>query len=211
MFYLEKTTNVVILIFFATALPMCGLQKSLERAMNAMESDVSDAPASKVLGRAGELTVDDANFYYANAAYDASSPEELSALSEGARRLVIQKILLRRLAVQKAFEEDLLSDPEAARYLWPRMEKLIEEYYYYKTGNFQQIEREVARMRPDDATLAEFMTENAAVRSAGASEAQVRAEQERILRRVQLQKMSEAREKAVRALLDSSPRLEVTP
>lgn len=210
MTYAEKSIKITILMI-AASLPMCGMQSSLERAMNAMESDVNDAPASKTLGRAGELTVDDANLYYANAAYDAASPEELAALSEGARRLVIQKILLRRLAVQRAFEEDLLEDPEAARFLWPRMEKLIEEYYYYKTGNFAQIEREVARMRPDDATLAEFMSENAAVRSAGASEAQVRAEQERILRRVQLQKMSEAREKAVRALIDSSPRLEVTP
>lgn len=164
-----------------------------------------------VYGSAGDITIGERQLYYANAAYGVSEPEDILALSDGARRLVIQKLLLRRLAIEAGEDEGYFSDEEAARYLAPRLEKLLEEYYYHRAAGVEAIYAEAERLKPNDEALRELLANDPTLKGKNLSVDQIRRERDVLIRRIARRRAEVARQKAIDELLKSSDPLEVSP
>lgn len=165
----------------------------------------------RLLGKSGDATVSEGDFLYSdgNRVVDADG---LKSISEGVRRLYIKKYLLRKLAIERGVSDDIYDSPEAAAFILPRLEKIMEEYYYHHEGKFGTIAaRTKKELRPDDAALDEFMKKNPAVKKAGADREQVEAEADRILGRVAEMRMSRERQKIIERLIKDSPPMEIFP
>lgn len=162
-----------------------------------------------VAGKAGDLILHEGELFYANAAYGVSTPEDIAGLSDGARRLVIQKLLLRRLAIERGESEGYYSGDEAARWLAPRLDKLLEEYYYHRAAGLAGVYAEAERLKPDDEALRELMKTDPALKGKPITLEQVRAERDVLIRRIARRRAEIARQKAIDELLKSSPALEI--
>lgn len=172
------------------------------------DSAYGEAPGA-VAGQAGDITLHDNELFYANAAYGVSTPKDIAGLSDGARRLVIQKLLLRRLAIERGADEGYYSGEEAARWLAPRLDKLLEEYYYHRAAGLDAVYAEAERLKPDDEALRELMANDPALKGKKITLEQVRAERDVLVRRIARRRAELARQKAVDELLKSSPALEI--
>lgn len=165
----------------------------------------------RVLGKSGDATVTEGSFLYSdgNRVVDAA---RLKSISEGVRRLYIKKHLLRQIAIARGIDDDIYDSPEAAAFILPRLEKIMEEYYYHHEGRFDSIAARTRKeLRPDDAALEEFVKKNPAVKKAGLGRKQVEAETDRVLGRVAEMRMSRERQKIIEQLLKDSPPMEIFP
>ena len=169
------------------------------------------AVAGRVLGKSGDHAVSEGDFLYSdgNRVVDA---QKLKGISEGVRRLYIKKHLLRQIAIAQGIEDDVYDSHEAAAFILPRFEKILEEYYYHHEGRFDSIAARTRKdLRPDDAALDEFTKKNPAVKQAGLKREQVAAETDRILDRVAEMRQSRERQKIIEGLIKESPPMEIFP
>ncbi|MCB1315378.1 MAG: hypothetical protein KDK27_05450 [Leptospiraceae bacterium] len=171
----------------------------------------SDTKDEKVYARSGNVTLMKSELQYANQAGRVLTPDEILELPEGARRLLLKKLLLRKIAISKGENEDIYGTPEAAAYLLPRIEQLLEEYYYHSAGDFAGIERETDRLKPGDAEIEEFLRTNPVAREENLSAEAVRQERDRIIQRLIRRRTAEARQKVIQDLLQEHPNMEVFP
>ncbi len=177
-----------------------------------LKKNQTEAAASgRTLGKSGTLSVTEGSFFYAdgNRVLDADG---LKPIAEGVRRLYIKKHLLRQLAIAKGIEENIFDSPEAAAFILPQLEKIMEEYYYHHEGRFASIEdRTRKELRPDDAALEEFVKTNSTIKKAGLGRKEVEAEADRILGRVAEVRISRERQKLIEQLLKDNPPMEIFP
>lgn len=80
-----------------------------------------------LLAEAGEVRVSEADFALAS---ESGSVSQLDRAQKEARTLALRRLALRRLAVAAGQSEGIYSSEEAARYIAPRLEKILEDYYY---------------------------------------------------------------------------------
>lgn len=208
---LTNFRHATILYCLLFTLGSCDSGAQLLEVTDEMREAAFGENESAVLGKSGDITIGRNELYYANAAYGVSSPEEILSLSESARRLVIQKLLLRRMAIQQGDERGYYSTDEAARYLAPRMEKLLEEYYYHKAAGMEQIYAEAEKLKPNDEALKELLATDPALKGKGLTVDQIRRERDVLIRRIARRRAEIARQKAIDELLQSYPPLEITP
>ena len=206
-FPLELCVASVLVLFLGA----CSPGKQLASSLEDLRDEAFGDSGSVVYGRAGDITIGANELYYANAAYGVSTPAEIEALSESAQRLVIQKLLLRRMAIQKGLDEGYYSTDEAARYLAPRLEKLFEEYYYHKAAGVEAIHAEAEKLKPDDEALKQLLETDPALQGKGLTVEQIRRERDVLVRRIARRRAELARQKAVDELLRNSPPLEIFP
>ncbi|MCR9145512.1 MAG: hypothetical protein NXI24_24950 [bacterium] len=208
IFNMRRAATLSLLIF-ATA--GCGVGDPLPGVAEDLREAAFGENAGEVYGSSGDISIRENELYYANAAYGVSSPEEILALSDSARRLVIQKLLLRRLAIQAGEERGYFGDEEAARYLAPRLEKLLEEYYFHRAAGVDAIYNEAEKLKPNDEALKELLATDPALKDKNLSVEQIRRERDVLVRRIARRRAEIARQKAVDELLKASDPLQITP
>ncbi|MBE7438194.1 MAG: hypothetical protein HS115_07020 [Spirochaetales bacterium] len=92
------------------------------------------------LARAGSIQVTKRNFFYATGSEVIDLPE-LELLPGEARQIVLKKVIARRLAIASGAKTGIYESEEAAKYILPRLEAILEDYYYLQqstqrgTGN----------------------------------------------------------------------------
>jgi hypothetical protein len=163
------------------------------------------AKKGTVLGRTGDVVVGETDFFYAMSDTAVLSSDDLKAMEPGVRKLTIKKELLRRAVVASGIREGLYSDREAAEFLVPRLERLLEEYYYYKKGGYADIERKTERAMPDDAALKELAEKDPGVKKAGAGVHELTRERARVSRRIAEQRFLEQRRKVIEDFVKTHP------
>ena len=204
----RKVTHFLIISSLFVSHLGCGT--NLTDAVEDLREDAYEGGGDAVYGKAGDIIIKKGELYYANAAYGVSGPDEIMALSDSARRLVIQKLLLRRMAIESGRDKGYYDSEEAARFLAPRMEKLLEEYYYHKATDADRIYAEAEKLKPDDEALREFLATDPALQGKGLTVEQIRRERDVLARRIARRREEIARQKAIDELLKSSPPMEIT-
>lgn len=166
---------------------------------------------SAIIAHQGPIKLSRNNIYYVNSAGRLLRNDEILALPEGARRLILKKVLLRQLAVHAGRSESLYNDAEALEYILPRMEKILENYYYYKKSNFTRIESEVQKLAPDERALQELLDHDSRLKGRALSVSDLKREKDRLLRRLVRRRQNRAREESIARLLNKYPPAEIVP
>ncbi|MBI3395735.1 MAG: hypothetical protein HY042_07870, partial [Spirochaetia bacterium] len=156
------------------------------------------------------VVVHEMDFFYSGSDGGELRASDLAGLDAGVRRTVIKKELLRRAVISAGVKEGIYADDEAVAYLLPRVERLLEDYYYYRKADFHGIQRSTVLNTPDNASLQEFARTNPIVKSAGADVKMLAAERDRMARRITEKRFTEARGRVIQEFLASHPRLEVS-
>lgn len=97
-------------------------------------------------GQAGDITVRESEFLYAEADGNVLDAKAFQALDASRRHLYMKKLLLRRLILQKGEQDGTFSEKESIAFLLPRLEQAMEDYYILKKSN-QRVREEMVRTR----------------------------------------------------------------
>ena len=105
--------------------------------------------------------------------------------------------------------EGLYDDAAAAAYLAPRLERLMEEYFFYRKANYPEIERRVKRLGPSEAVFKEFLKKSPVMKKGKISESAARRVKERIMRNMARKKFQEKRRAMIKKILRENPRMKL--
>ncbi|MBI3395479.1 MAG: hypothetical protein HY042_06570 [Spirochaetia bacterium] len=166
---------------------------------------------ARTIARSGPLEIKLNNFFYAGADGRVVSAGDLNIMDPGVRALTLKKELLRRSVVEDGIKDGLYSSPDAAAYVLPRLEKILEEYYYYRKGGFARLAAESEKFAPDDAALSALLKSDPKLARSGAGMADLKRERERLVQKIAERRMEEERQKIIGEFLKSHPPLEVLP
>lgn len=128
--------RIVILSVFGVFLG-CGSPLHQLAGKN-LKKQESDSEAHK-LGTLGKTIISQKNLAFYNMDGRVYGFDEIQNMPQSLKDEIFRRELLRREVIRRGFEEGLFKDAEAEAYIWPRMEKILEEYYYYKKLNYQGI------------------------------------------------------------------------
>lgn len=98
----------------------------------------SEAETGK-LGTFGKTTLSRENFAYYNIDGRSYTFADVQDMPQSLREEIYRRELLRREIVRRGLEEGVFKGAEAEAYIWPRMEKILEEYYHYKKQDYKGI------------------------------------------------------------------------
>lgn len=164
-----------------------------------------------IIGRAGSVEISEKDFMYVDATGEAIGPRELRSMDPGLRAMLVKKALLRRMVIKKGMDEEIFENPEAIEYIIPRMEKIFEEYYYYRASNPSVVRREVEQVVPDEAALRALLDSDAELKNQNATMDDMSKQREIVIQRLIVKKMAQKRREVIDAILKSSPPIEVFP
>jgi hypothetical protein len=132
--YLIRVFSFVIAVVAFTA---CGSPVN-KFAHEQLKHQNSEAEKGK-LGTFGKTTLSRANFAYYNIDGRSYTFAEVQDMPQALREEIYRRELLRREIVRRGLEEGVFKGAEAEAYIWPRMEKILEEYYHYKKQDYKGI------------------------------------------------------------------------
>ncbi len=127
--------------------------------------------------------------------------KDVEGMSERERGLLLKRAFVRRAAVRSGLAEKMFDSEEAARYIFPRLEMILEDYYYYKKGDPERVRRSVEAMKVDDESLSQALKDDPSLAKAGVTEDQLRRKRDRILERMFELRMMQAKQKSMEELL----------
>lgn len=201
---------IFLLIISAVACARSDINKSYRNLANRVSNESKSSATNARLGRFGEIDVDKDSFLYFESNRLTVDAGELESLSSSTRRLLIKKLLLRKMIIRTGMEEDIYNSPQAARYILPRMEKVLEDYYFFHKGNFPGIKKKLRRITPDDVLFHEMEKKGGRGKSTRHldSETLIR-EKDRILETLARRRMMEKRKEIIGNLLKDNPPMEL--
>lgn len=91
------------------------------------------------LGTFGKTVLSRENFAYYNIDGRSYRFADVQDMPVSLREEIFRRELLRREIVRRGQQEGMYNDAEAEAYIWPRMEKILEEYYHHKKQNYPGI------------------------------------------------------------------------
>ncbi len=147
---LKKIKNICAASLFVTGIILsCGREPDVSafyRESSAYYAESSRGDMSPA-GRSGDTLIRRSDFLYAVSDYESVDARQLKEMPAEIRAVFIKKLLLRRAAIQEGMREDMYSSLEALQFILPRLEKIMEEYYYFKKA---QNLPTVSRLSADD-------------------------------------------------------------
>jgi hypothetical protein len=118
---------------------------------------LSSSSNGPVLAKSGEYEIRQSEAYFARENLTVLTGEEISKLPLNSRRLALTALMLRRLAVQEGLKNDIFSTPDAREYILPRLEKIMEEYYYYKLSQEAAWSGRLRSIKDDEQAIDSFI------------------------------------------------------
>ncbi|MCE9598108.1 MAG: hypothetical protein K8S54_09100 [Spirochaetia bacterium] len=155
-----------------------------------------------ILGRLGAIEVGEGDFLLGGTV-DSIDSSELGELSKQAREMAIRQMTVRRYVITKGIEEKAFEDTEAARYLYPRIERILEEYYYYRKANGARLEAESEKLALGDPEIKAFLARNPTMSSRSLMEGDVKRETRVLIRRIVAERVRQSREAMRKELLEN--------
>lgn len=158
------------------------------------------------LGKVGSVSVKNGDFVYevvpgGETLYYSS----LASMEIGERNLLIKKLLLRRLAVKHGISEGVYGDTDALLYIIPRLERVLEDYYYEKAIDKKKIEAGLEKFRLPEAELQALARRN----SGKYSSQELDLGQKVILQRLLKQQIDQKRVQIMQNLLEQEGGIKV--
>ncbi len=211
----RKTHNVFCIVAAAMSLTACDRTHFADDYWNGLRR-LSDLPsrmrfADRVIGKSGSQQIRERDFAYDTADGGTIQPSDLRNMDAGLRGLTIRKALLRRLVVEQGIREGIFTSADAAAFLQPKLEKILEEYYYYKKGNGETLTAGAEETAPDDEALAALLKTDPQLTKHGAGMADLKRERARVVRRMVERRAEGERQKLIQDILKNNPPIEVFP
>lgn len=167
--------------------------------------------ADRVIGKSGSHVIRERDFAYEGVEGVTIQPSDLQNMDAGIRSLTIRKEVLRRLIIEEGIREGIYVSADAAAFLQPRLEKILEEYYYYKKGNMESLAARIEKSAPDDAALAALIKSDTKLAKSGARMLDLKRERALLIRRITERRADEERQKLIREIIQKNPPIEVFP
>ncbi|MBX7059352.1 MAG: hypothetical protein K1X75_14910 [Leptospirales bacterium] len=121
--------------------------------MEALQQRAYGSERGPQLAEAGGARVFEGDLHLVNRSGEELGPVALQGMATEARNLALRRLALRRLAIAEGFRLGIFESSEAASYLAPRIEQLLEDYYYYERGRFSSLQRALHDAGPSAADL----------------------------------------------------------
>ncbi|MBL8018244.1 MAG: hypothetical protein JNM27_01145 [Leptospirales bacterium] len=196
----RHTITLTSLLAFSLSLSACSPERKLRSNLETFAALASSDTKGSTLGRLGDIEVSEGNFLLAGL-LDTIDAKELRELNPSSRELAIRQLVIRRFVVRRGFEEGIFGDIDAARYLFPRIERLLEDYYFYRKANGPRLEAESERLVLEDSEVKTFLAQHRGLRGQAVADATLKRESKALMRRVVAERLRVAREQLVRELL----------
>lgn len=198
---------LVVLLCAVVALASTLLARAHDAGVKAFYENLfrrAEQPGStRLLARMGEVNITEQNFSFT--ALNGESTAPLSTLPLDARRLILQRLLLRRLTILRGLQEGVFQTPDAARYLLPRVESALEEYYCYVRGNLRGLELEEAALLSSQDLPHRLSAELAPLKRQRPSPEQLRQEVRSLFAKRRAARLNQARQSLARELIEKDP------
>lgn len=110
-----------------------------------------------VLAKSGEYEIRQSDANFARENLTVLTGEEITELPLNSRRLALTALMLRRLAIQEGLKDDIFNTPDAREYILPRLEKILEEYYYYKLSQEASWSGRLRSIKDDEQAIDSFI------------------------------------------------------
>lgn len=134
---MKVNKQLSVILVLAISLMACGTPVDKLAGKNLKQQDKL-AQEGK-LGSLGKVGISRKNFAYYNMDGRVYEFDDVKDMPASLREEIIRRELLRREFVRRGYEEGVFNDAEAEAYIWPRMEKILEEYYHYKKLDYPRI------------------------------------------------------------------------
>jgi len=160
-----------------------------------------------IVATSGDVRVREDDFLYQLNDNLVLDKNDLRTFSQDLRKVLLKKAVLRRLAIQEGIGRDLFADEAAARYILPRFEKMLEEYYYRRAANYDAIFARVKSIAPDETVMQAYIEKQS--KKSQVDPVAIRAERDRLLRSIAEKRLDEEKLKIIDELLAKNPSIEI--
>ena len=217
LFSLFRLSGKVLFLFFFCTLVSCGGSSADEAyrnlALYAKQTSASNSTSDlsirrKPAGKFGNIILLNEELNYVLDNNRSLDHEALQEMSAALRSLVIKKQLLRRRIIELGMQAGIYDTPEAARFLLPRLEKILEDYYFSKKGDFAKIEKRVQALDIPGENLDEIL-QSKQNDGGKLNKAKLVSAKNKLLLKLRLAEEAKARQKIIQDILKNSPPLEV--
>jgi len=140
------------------------------------------------------------SFSYAVASDHVVTMKDALEMPSREKMLLFKRAFLRKAAIQSGLKEGIFDSEEAQQYILPRLESILEDYYYYEKARPDRIKRSLSSLNVDDESLAALLKEDPALARVASPE-KLRHEKDRILERLYELRMAQAKKQAMENLL----------
>ncbi len=133
----QNSRYVQLLVFFVSCFVGCGSPIDQMAGKNVKEQ--AKLGGDGKLGAFGKAAISRKSFAYHNVDGRVYTFSDVQDMPASLREEVFRRELLRREIIRRGYEEGIYKDADAEAYIWPRMEKVLEEYYHYKKQDYPRI------------------------------------------------------------------------
>lgn len=113
-----------------------------------------------LLAKMGDLFLTSKNFQYFHANGKVYKREGIPEGAIALRRELYKKQFIRKKIIGMGLAEKMYSDKRAMEYIWPRLEKILEEFYYYRKLDYKKIRERKTRRYLGENALKSFYKNN---------------------------------------------------
>lgn len=204
-YFFQRISGIAFALFLSSCSGKPAVSHFYQTTKEYFEKLSQGSSPDGVLGTSGDIKVTRGDFRYASSDLESFSGKDLDQLPDGMRTLLIKKMLLRRMAVEQGLKEGIFDTPEAAGYILPRLERILDEYYYYQKADFERMQADSQKIIPDEEALKEFSKSRPGTTPDQAHQAASRIAQEAAMRR-----FVEKRRLLMEELIRKYPTIEVS-
>jgi hypothetical protein len=189
-------------LLFFMLVNACGKSLETERYYGKLEK-ITGVGEGSIVAEAGDIRLSEEAEYLLSER-DTINLVKAQSLDASIRDLLIQKALLRKAAVREGLDKGYFGDEGAAHYILPRIEKILEDYYYVREGNYDLLLQRSRSILPDDTVIAKQAESG---KGRGYDLEKLLAERDRVAEALAEKKFSIEKERIMQELLKKYPQI----
>ncbi len=112
-----------------------------------------------VVVRSGKHVVRKSETAFARQNMSALTADEVADLPASARSLLLRRLMLRRLCIEDGLSRGIFDTDEARRFILPRLEKILEEYYIFERSQEAAFKHQLRRIQNDEEAIKAFLNQ----------------------------------------------------
>lgn len=133
----------------------------------------NSSKSGPVIVKAGNHQIQQGDSSFARDNYSVLTPVEIAELPSNSRRLALTALMLRKLTIEDGLDKGIFDTPDAHKYILPRLEKVMEDYYYYKLSEEEIWSERLRALKNDKRAIESFLKDDPAFSKRKLSQADI--------------------------------------